>query len=132
MLGGGGDEPVDDLGVHVGERVGLLVDVVERRHLDDAIVERRLTDHRGRRVHRGAQEAVRVRGDGFERLHGDVRRIARAEADDGDPRHGHAPLTPWSVAAAGADVLVAPSAGAAVVVAVSVPNGITEACAASQ
>ncbi len=29
MLGGGGDEPFDDLGVDVREPVGVLVDVVE-------------------------------------------------------------------------------------------------------
>ena len=35
VLGGGGDEPIGDLGVDVGERVGALVEVVERRRRAD-------------------------------------------------------------------------------------------------
>ncbi len=37
MLGGAGDEPLDDLGIDVGEAVGGFVDVVEAgRRADEA------------------------------------------------------------------------------------------------
>ena len=37
VLGGGGDEPLDDLGVDVGEPVGRLVDVVEAGRRADEV-----------------------------------------------------------------------------------------------
>ncbi len=103
--GGRGDEPLGDLGVDVGERVSVLVDVVERR---------RRAEQSGRWMARRAQEAVLVGGDGIERLAGDVPRVAGPEADDRDT---------WP----GRHVVVG-----VVVVAAALSNGSTLALAPSQ
>ena len=51
VLGGGGDEPLDDRGVDVVEAVGRLVEVVERRRASGT--------RSALGCRRGAQEAVR-------------------------------------------------------------------------
>ena len=75
MRGGGSHQRVGDLGVDVVERVGGLVEVVERGGVADEI---------GARVDGGAQVAVIDAVDGVSRLVGDVLMAARSEADDDD------------------------------------------------
>ena len=77
MLGGAGDEPLDDLGIDVGEAIGGFVDVVEAGRRADEV---------GTRVARGAQVAVRDPFDRRQRFGGDVVVAARPEPDDRDRR----------------------------------------------
>ena len=78
VLLGRGDQPVDDRGVHVGEGVGGVVDVVEARRV--------VTDEVCRRVPSGAHEAHGCVGDGLQGVLGDPAVVARAEADHHDGR----------------------------------------------
>ncbi len=75
VFGGGEHKTLGDLAVHVGERIGRLVDLVERR---------RLAEERGGWVAGGANEAVGMPGDCVKRLVGDVLGAARPETDDDD------------------------------------------------
>ncbi len=75
MGGGGSHQRGGDLGVDVVERVGGLVEVVERDGVADEI---------GARMDGGAQVAVIETVDGVARLVGDVLMPARSEADDDD------------------------------------------------
>ena len=77
LLGGVGDEPLDDLGVDVGETVSGFVDVVEAGRRADEV---------GSRVVSSAEVAVRAPRDGGEGFGGDVSLAARPESDDGDER----------------------------------------------
>ena len=78
-----GDERLGDRRVHVGEAIGGLVDVVERRRRRHQV---------GARVPGRAQVAVRDPLDRLQRLDGDVLVAARTEPDDDDPR-SH----PWTM-----------------------------------
>ncbi len=81
-LGGGGNQPVGDLGIDVVEGVGPLVQVVERD---------RVVHEMGRGVHRCAQEAMRNARDRRQRLAGHVVDPTGAEPGYDDPRQrvGH-------------------------------------------
>ena len=78
----GGHQAVGDLGVHRRERVGSLVDVIERGRVWNEV---------GAGVHRCAQKALRDPSDLRPRVVGDVLGATRAEPDDGDPRSAHSP-----------------------------------------
>ena len=82
VLAGGGDESSSDLGIDVIDRLGRVVDVVERD---------RSVDQGGRRVPRRAHEPHRHTGDRVAGRGGDEVRSCGAEADDDDSAGDHGP-----------------------------------------
>lgn len=74
------DQPFGDLGVHVVERVGLLVHLVEGH---------RIGDQRRRRMSGGAHETMGDLGDEVECVLRDVLGAAGAEAHHDDRRRAH-------------------------------------------
>ncbi len=95
VFGSGRSERVGDLAVHVVERVGGVIEVVERGGVGHQV---------GRRVHRRAQVAVGGPLDRRSGLDGHVVVATGAESDDDDPwsldlAHGQLSGTTWPVVA---------------------------------
>jgi hypothetical protein len=74
------DDPTRDLGVHVVDRLGRVVHIIERG---------RVLDERGRRMPLRAHETYRHMRDRFARRGGREFRSSGAEADDDDSAAGH-------------------------------------------